>query len=385
MKEINIIENYYLNLELKDDKKIVRKRKYIPGNKNKFTKKDMVNLVNVYIIPKLYLYYANMYMDFSHNYEYYYNIYYTSYSSILNLKNIYFSKENPLNKRINIMIKENEDVIKKNVAKNYDIYKFIYEEKEQVNNYLGHVDNYVDKLLTKQEENDGMLKKKEECNTDEEAIKKLLLSDLDKINTKLDDLSKKKSKANSKVNNAEKAVEAAAKAATAQVNTAKKAANNKLKDAIKNSDNLGLKTINDVKTNFDDFYKSPSNNKNIKLNISNIPDIIKLLSMSEKDIYDEIKIFLDALENNYYDYKSKESECELLVSGEEDKTDYNGLKKNIQEYIEKSNDIKDFISEYTNSKNNSVKESKKGRIKTLIDKLFGILQNIMSINNSSIL
>ena len=52
MKEINIIENYYLNLELKDDKKIVRKRKYIKNNKNKFTKKDMVNLVNVYIIPK---------------------------------------------------------------------------------------------------------------------------------------------------------------------------------------------------------------------------------------------------------------------------------------------------------------------------------------------
>ena len=90
MKNIDVIENYYLNLELKDDK-IVRKRKYIRANKNKFTKKDMVNLVNVYIIPKLYLYYANMYMDFSHNYEYYYNIYYTSYSSILNLKNIYFS------------------------------------------------------------------------------------------------------------------------------------------------------------------------------------------------------------------------------------------------------------------------------------------------------
>ena len=132
-------------------------------------------------------------------------------------------------------------------------------------------------------------------------------------------------------------------------------------------------------------YKIPSNNKNSKLNISNIPEIIKLLSMSEKDIYDEIKIFLDALENNYYDYKSKESECELLGGFTKDNNEYNKLKDYIQQYIEKSNDIKDLINEYTNSKNSTIKESKKGRIKTLIDKLFGILQNIMNINNSSIL
>ncbi len=337
MKKIDVIENYYLNLELKDDK-IVRKRKYNKNNKNnknKFTNKDMVNLVNVYIIPKLYLYYANMYMDFSHNYEYYYNIYYASYSSILNLKNIYFSKENPLNKRINIMIKENEDVIKKNVAKNYDIYKFIYEEKEQVNNYLGHVSNYVDKLLAEQEKNKAMIAKKKECNTDKEAIKNLLLSDLRNIHDKLSELHTK----------------------------------------------TITKTINDVKTKFDDFYKSLSNNSII----SNIPEIIKLLSMSEKDIYDEIKIFLDALETNYYDYKSKESECELLGNPTEDTNEYNKLKENIQQYIEKSNDIKDFISEYSNSKNNNVKQSKKERIKKLIDELFGILKDIIDINNSPIL
>ena len=132
-------------------------------------------------------------------------------------------------------------------------------------------------------------------------------------------------------------------------------------------------------------YKIPSNNNSIKSNISNIPDIIKLLSMSEKDIYDEIKIFLDALENNYYDYKSKESECELLGGFTKDNNEYNKLKDYIQEYIEKSNDIKDLINEYSNSKNNSVKQSKKDRIEKLIKDLLDTLVKIMSINNSSIL
>ena len=326
MKNIDVIENYYLNLELKGNK-IVRKRKYIKNEKNKFTKKDMVNLVNVYIIPKLYLYYANIYMDFSHNYEYYYNIYYTSYSSILNLKNIYFSKENPLNKRINIMIKESEDVKKKNVEKNYDIYKFIYEEKEQVNNYLGYVGDYVDKLLAKQEENNDMFKKKEECNEEIKEIKELLLKDLVNINNKL-----------------------------------------------KSSKNT------DVKTKFDESYTGTPENK-----ISNIPEIIKLLSVSDDVIYGEIRIFLDIMENNYYDYKVKEKECELLGDSKKDEIDYSSLKNNIQQYIEKSNDIKDFISEYTNSKNNSVKQSKKERIKKLIEDLFIILNNIMTKNNSPIL
>jgi hypothetical protein len=372
MKEINIIENYYLNLELKDDK-IVRKRKYISANKNKFTKKDMVNLVNVYIIPKLYLYYANMYMDFSHNYEYYYNIYYTSYSSILNLKNIYFSKENPLNKRINIMIKENEEVKKKNVEKNYDIYKFIYEEKEQVNNYLEHVGDYVDKLLTKQEENNDIVAKKKDCNKEIAMIKKLLKDDLANINNKLNELNTKKSNANVKVSNARTAANTAEAAAKAS-------ANKKLKDAIKNSENLGLRTINDVKTKFESLYTNPTNNNIIKLNISNIPEIIKLLSMSEKDIYDEIKIFLDAMETNYYDYKVKEKECALLGDPIESHIEYDVMKDYIQQYIEKSNDIKDLINEYSNSKNNIIKQSKKERIEKLIDELFNILNNITKID-----
>ena len=169
-----------------------------------------------------------------------------------------------------------------------------------------------------------MFKKKEECNKEIKEIKELLLKDLANINRK-----------------------------------------------------LNLRT-NNVKTKFNDLYTGTPDNK-----ISNIPKIIELLSVSDKDIYDEIKIFLDAMETNYYDYKVKEKECELLGKLKEHNIEYDVMKDYIQEYIEKSNDIKDLINEYSNSKNNIIKESKKERIEKLINELLDILNNIIKIDNLS--
>ena len=116
----NFKEEVKLNI---DEQEIINKKK---ETTRVISDIEINNFSDVYLLPKLYLFYSKILYNFSLNTQKYYNIYIESNNIYKNINQYYFSRDNPFIEKMNIIIK-NKDI-------NLSIKKDINQMLNEINN-----------------------------------------------------------------------------------------------------------------------------------------------------------------------------------------------------------------------------------------------------------
>jgi hypothetical protein len=109
LKEKNIYDIFQKKIELfrtEVNKNISKQMVIISSDKDrKMTDEEIKNFSDIYLLPKIYLFYSKILYNFSLNIQKYYNIYNESNNIYKNINQYYLSIENPYIKKVNIVIK----------------------------------------------------------------------------------------------------------------------------------------------------------------------------------------------------------------------------------------------------------------------------------------